>query len=72
MMELPELLSSTRVFYRSQVYGRAVSHNSHCTDPNMSVLYQMGSASVYNEQGYRPCEYPLPPGLPGPVILVPV
>jgi hypothetical protein len=24
------------------------------------------------QQGDRPCEYPLPPGLPGPVIVVPV
>lgn len=30
------------------------------------------TASILYQQGYRPCEYPLPPGLPGPVIVVPV
>jgi hypothetical protein len=70
MVELPELLSP--IFYQTEVYGRVIGHNSQCTDPNMSVSYQIASASVYSQQGYRPCEYPLPPGLPGPVILVPV
>jgi len=49
--------------------SQEISHDSQCIT---SVLHWTVTASILYQQGYRPCEYPLPPGLPGPVIVVPV